>query len=454
MSLKSPQLVKTDIKKVGILFSGGPAPSANAVICSAAECFRRAGIEVYGFLNGYSHLVDFKDGDVLTENVDYIRLDKMMLEGRRTEGGIIIGSARANPGKAMGKPEDLVDPTATAPMKVVYNALCSLGLDVLISIGGDDTLTTAAKFKLYQDTFPESAKRIRVIHLPKTIDNDYEGIDFTFGFFTAVDLMSRQLRNLLFDATATKCYYVAQLMGRKAAWLCYGSAIAGEASLCIGLEDIINDPNMMGTEDSYSPQTGELQLDENGKAKQREIVQFGKLINRIADTVEKRIQLGKRCGVICVAEGIGEYLPLSEIRCCISDDEYRSLKPDTFGHYPVSQLKFSSRLGRLVADEMVKRGYGKIKFVGLQFGYEVRCQPPTGFDVIMGSQLGSGAYISLIENNMNGIMVSVGKEMELEFRPFEELINMDKLRAYQRPLRLGKGLHSLARYMEEWVPED
>lgn len=453
MSLKSPQIVKTDIKKVGILFSGGPAPSANAVICSAADCFRRAGIEVYGFLNGYSHLVEYKDGDVLAEGVAYIRLDKMNLEGRRTEGGIIIGSARANPGKAMGKPEDLTDPNATAPMKTVYDALCSLGIDALISIGGDDTLTTAAKFKLYQDTFPQGTKRIRVIHLPKTIDNDYEGIDFTFGFFTAVDLMSRQLRNLLFDATATKCYYVAQLMGRKAAWLCYGSAIAGEASLCIGLEDVINDSSLMGTEDSYSPQTGELIVDANGAAVQREIVLFDKLISRIADTVEKRIQLGKKCGVICVAEGIGEYLPLKEIRCCISDDEYRSLVPDTFGHYPVSQLKFSSRLGRLVQEELIKRGYGKIKFVGLQFGYEVRCQPPTGFDVIMGSQLGSGAYISLVEKNMNGIMVSVGREMELEFRNFEDLINMAKLRAYQRPLRLGRGLHSLARYMEEWVEE-
>ena len=87
MSLKSPQLVKTDIKKVGILFSGGPAPSANAVICSAADCFRRAGIEVYGFLNGYTHLVEYKAGDVLAEGVAYLRLDKMNLEGRRTEGG-------------------------------------------------------------------------------------------------------------------------------------------------------------------------------------------------------------------------------------------------------------------------------------------------------------------------------------------------------------------------------
>ena len=452
MSLKSPQVHSSDIKKVGILFSGGPAPSANAVICSAAQCFRRGGVEVYGFLNGYTHLIDYTEGYEFQEGRDYLRLDKMMLEGKRTEGGIIIGSARANPGKAMSKPEDLTNTEATAPMKRVYDALCALGIDALISIGGDDTLTTAAKFKLYQDTFPADQKRIKVIHLPKTIDNDYEGIDFTFGFFTAVDLLSRQLRNLLADATATKCYYVAQLMGRKAAWLSYGAAVAGEASLVIGLEDI--DQSLWSEEFVVDPQTGEHVLDDAGAPKKRQIVLLDKLISRIADTVEQRLRIGKEFGVIAIAEGIGEFLPLDEIRCCVADDEYRSLKPDTFGHFPVSQLKFSSRIGRLVADEIVKRGYKKMKFVGLQFGYEVRCQPPCAFDVILGSQLGAGAYVSLVEEGLNGVMVSVGHELALEFKPFEDLINMAKLRAYQRPLRPSGGIHSLARYMEEWVKED
>lgn len=451
MSLKSPQVTHSSIQKVGILFSGGPAPSANAVICSAAECFRRAGIEVYGFLNGYSHLVDFQEGDQLEENVAYLRLDKMLLEGRRTEGGILIGSARANPGKSMSKPEDLTNSEATRPMLQVYNALCSLGIDVLISIGGDDTLTTAAKFKLFQDTFPAGSKQIKVIHLPKTIDNDYEGIDFTFGFFTAVDLMAKQLRNLLFDAQATNCYYIAQLMGRKAAWLSYGAAIAGEASMVIGLEDISDD--LWSEEKTVNPKTGEVVVDENGVARKRRIVLFDKLVSRIADTVEKRYRDGKKYGVIACAEGIGEYLPLEEIRCCVSDDEFRSLEPDTFGHFPVSQLKFSSRLGRLVSAELQKRVGKKIKFVGLQFGYEVRCQPPCAFDIILGSQLGTGAYVALVEKGLNGIMVSVGKEMKLEFAKFEDLINMDRLRAYQRPLRIGEGLHQLARYMEEWIQE-
>ena len=452
MSLKSPQKKSSAIKKVGILFSGGPAPSANAVICSAAQCFAKAGIEVYGFLNGYSHLVDFKDGDSLSEtNGDFVRLDKTNLEGRRTEGGIIIGSARANPGKAMSRPEDLSDEKSTAPMRRVYNALCSLEIDALLSIGGDDTLTTATKFKLFQDIMPAGSRKIRVIHLPKTIDNDYEGIDFTFGFFTAVDFLAQELRNLLFDASATNCYYIAQMMGRKAAWLSYGAAIAGEASLVIGLEDIAED--WWSDEDTVMPKTGEKVLDELGRPVKRQIVKMEKLVSRVADTVAARLAEGKKYGVISVAEGIGEYLPLDEIRCCVSEDEYVSLEPDTFGHFPVSQLKYSARLGRLVAAEMASRGLPKPKFVGLQFGYEARCQPPVAFDIILGSQLGSGAYIALVEKGLNGVMISVGKEMAIEFRPFEELINMNKLRAYQRPMRVGEGLHQLARYMEAWVEE-
>ncbi len=451
MSLKSPQKQASAIKKVGILFSGGPAPAANAVICSAAQCFKQAGIEVYGFMNGYSRLVDFAQGDQLTEGMDYLRLDKMNLEGRRTEGGIIIGSARANPGKAMGRPEDLADAASTAPMLRVYDAFCSLGLDAVLSIGGDDTLTTAAKFKLFQDTMQSGSHKVRVVHLPKTIDNDYEGIDFTFGFFTAVNLLAQQLRNLLFDASATNCYYIAQLMGRKAAWLSYGAAIAGEASLVIGLEDITDD--WWSDEDTILPKTGEKVVDKHGQPVKRRIVKMESLVSRIADTVVARKADDKNYGVIGVAEGIGEYLPLEEIRCCVSEDEYHSLEPDSFGHFPVSQLKYSARLGRLVAAELAKRNAGKVKFVGLQFGYEARCQPPVAFDIILGSQLGTGAYTALVEEGLNGVMISVGQELQVKFEKFEDLINMSKLRAYQRPMRVGEGLHKLARYMEAWVEE-
>ena len=74
--------------------------------------------------------------------------------------------------------------------------------------------------------------------LPKTIDNDYRGIDFTFGYFTAVDFLGEEVRNLIADADANRGYFLVESMGRSAGWLAYGVAIAGEASLVISVEDI------------------------------------------------------------------------------------------------------------------------------------------------------------------------------------------------------------------------
>ncbi|MDO5552454.1 MAG: 6-phosphofructokinase [Planctomycetia bacterium] len=447
--LSSPQKKDTSIKKVAILFSGGPAPSANAVIASAATCFARAGIEIYGMKNGYSHLVDFQSDKPLVEGQDYVRLDKMNLEGMRTAQGICIGTARANPGKALKTHTDLADEVKTAPMMTVYNALNSLGIDALISIGGDDTLTTAAKFKLFMDKMPEGQKRIKVVHLPKTIDNDYEGIPFTFGYFTAVELLSKQLRNLLADSEAAGGGFVCQLMGRKAAWLAYGAAVAGEASLVIGLEDVPEE--WQTTEETLDPETGDVMLDDHGKPLMRMVFDIKKIVDHCVDVVLAREAEGKNAFVAVISEGLAEYLPLSEIKMCVSDDEYRSLKPDTFGHFPVSQLKYSSRLGRLIAEEYKRRTGRSRKIVGLQFGYEVRCNAPTAFDVILGSQIGVGCYRALCELNLNGVMISVAGTMNLTYPTFEELIAMEKLRAYARPIAVGSDMHQLARYLEAWV---
>ena len=449
LPLSSPKPSNTPIKRVAILFSGGPAPAANAVIGSAAVCFARAGIEVYGMKHGYSSLVAYKSGVELKEDVDYIRLDKNIEEGLRTRQGICIGTARANPGKMLKIPADLDDPEKTAPLKTVYDALNSLEIDALISIGGDDTLTTAAKFKLYQDTLPSDKKRIRVVHLPKTIDNDYQGIDFTFGYFTAVETLSMEIRNLLADSEATNTGYIAQVMGRKAAWLAYGASVAGESSMVIGLEDI--PAEWLGTEETIDPDTGKVVLGENGDPILRKIVDLQKVVDRCVDVIIARELEGKNSFVAVVSEGLAEFLPLNEIKMCLSDDEYRSLKPDTFGHFPVSQLKYSSRLGRLISEEYKKRTGKSKKIVGLQFGYEVRCGIPTAYDVILGSQIGVGAYRALIDHGMNGVMISVGATLDLTFPVFEKLIDFDILRAYERPIKVGSDVHQLARYLEAWV---
>ena len=139
----------------------------------------------------------------------------------------------------------------------------------MISIGGDDTLKTANKLKLFQDRLPADQPRMPVVHLPKTIDNDYMGIDFTFGYFTAVDTLATECRNLLADAEACRTYFLVETMGRSAGWLAYGVAVAGEASVVISVEDI--NGKYRGTEEVVDPKTGETNHadgDERGRSRQ------------------------------------------------------------------------------------------------------------------------------------------------------------------------------------------
>ncbi|MFK7820490.1 MAG: 6-phosphofructokinase, partial [Planctomycetaceae bacterium] len=234
-------MANTHVKKVAILFAGGPAPAANAVISCCAESFMRHGIEVVGIKYGYSNLIDFDEATPLEEGEAYMTLDRKVLRRTRNRGGIIIGTARSNPGKHITCPADFDDEEKAAPLKRVYNALRSIGVDALVSIGGDDTLKTANKFKLYQEHLPEEAAKIPVVHVPKTIDNDYSGIDFTFGYFTAVETLASEIRNLVADAEAGRSYFMVETMGRSAGWLAYGASISGEASLVISVEDIAGD---------------------------------------------------------------------------------------------------------------------------------------------------------------------------------------------------------------------
>jgi len=303
-TLSRPPQTESNIRKVAILFSGGPAPAANAVISTAAVSFLRNNIEVVGIMNGYSGLSEFGPDHSMAEGRDYINITHNVLKRTRSSQGIMIGTARTNPGKNVSHLDHLKDPERTKPLKTVYDALCSLGVDALISIGGDDTLKTANKFMLFQDELPEGSHRIPVVHLPKTIDNDYMGIDFTFGYFTAVEVLAGEIRNLLADAEAARSYFVAETMGRSAGWLSYGAAIAGEASLVISVEDITG--KYETSEETTDPETGKRQI--------RRVMDLDEVVKRIVATMRVREEAeGKLFGVIVLAEGLAEYLPFEHI---------------------------------------------------------------------------------------------------------------------------------------------
>ena len=136
----------------------------NAVISTCAISCLNHGVEVVGIMHGYSHLIDFTPDKPLEVDKDYIELNELMLRRTRSKQGIIIGTARSNPGKFVSSPEDMKDTEKVEPLRKTYEALRSIGVDALVSIGGDDTLKTANKFKLFQDSLPEGSARISCLN--------------------------------------------------------------------------------------------------------------------------------------------------------------------------------------------------------------------------------------------------------------------------------------------------
>lgn len=421
------------IKRVALVFSGGPAPAANAVISSAAISFLEDGREVIGFFHGYSNLQDYHPVTHRLLPDEHYRIFQLKdLSGLRNTRGIVIGTARANPGKGIEKPADLDDLSKTQHLRNVYNAMVDLEIDALISIGGDDTLKTANFLYEYQKHLPPGARRVQVIHLPKTIDNDYRGIDFTFGFFTAVDVMAKELQNLRADAMSTGSYFVVETMGRKAGWLSYGVAIAGEANLVLAVEDVQGDLVVPG-----------------GKPDEPQL-SMPALIDRIVDLILAREKRGKHYGTVVLAEGLAEMLP---------DQQIRDLPRDEHGHLSLGRMDLGKLVAMLVTKRYEERTKRKKKVTGLQLGYESRCAPPHAFDVMLGSQLGIGSYRALVEENLDGHLVSVEGQLDLAYVPFHELVNPTTLKTEVRFIKTGSDYHRLARFLEtrtdrfsEWAP--
>lgn len=431
-TLSRPAKAQSDIKRVAILFAGGPAPAANAVISTCATSFLRNDIQVLGILHGYSNLIDYSPEKPLEAGTDFLVLDHKTLKRTRNSQGILIGTARANPGKSVSHPSHLDDPEKSAPLRRTYEALCSLGVDALISIGGDDTLKTANKFKMFQDRLPAGSKKMPVVHLPKTIDNDYHGIDFTFGFFTAVDTLATEIRNLLHDAEAGRAYFLAETMGRSAGWLAYGAAIAGEASLVISVEDITGD---------YAAE--EEATDEiSGEPTTRKIMNVDLVVDRIVRTIVARENEGKKYGVIVIAEGLAEFLPASHLEGIPRDDH---------GHISIAQVELGKMFADLVSKAYTAKTGSTRKVNGLQLGYESRCAQPNAFDVMLGSQLGVGAYRALIQEKLNGVMVSVSGQLALHYENFDNLVDPETLVTKVRYIETGCDFHSLARFLETEV---
>lgn len=381
--------------KIGLLFSGGPAPSANAVISSTALSFLNQKIPIIGFYHGFEYLEDYDPGDrhSLIKDVHYTFFNTDIASIRNNQG-VILKTSRANPGRLIKTKEDLFDKTRSQRLQNILDALDSLGIGFLITIGGDDTLKTANYLHIMG---------LPIIHIPKTIDNDYYGIAWTFGYWSAVQAAQDSLLNLKADSQSTDTYFIVELMGRKAGWISYAAGIAGCSIMMISVEDI-----------------------------KEKVLDIKKLANKMVELIVKREQDGKYYGIICVAESLADILP----------DEYKTREVDRHGNVNLGRTE----VGRIIRDAVIscyaKRTRKKKKIIYKQIGYEVRNREPISFDVVLSSMLGFGAY-KLYSQNKFGNMVSVSDNFSVKAVPFDKLIDPITLLTKLRDVPKGSDFFEL-----------
>jgi len=380
--------------KVAILVGGGPAPGINGVISAATIRCLTEGRVVLGIEQGFKWIMQ---GDV--SRVRPLTIEEVSRLHFR--GGSILKTARANP---------TTDPRH---LEQALNSLSQLGVTGLITIGGDDTCFSAL-------TLERAARgRLRVVHVPKTIDNDLDlpaGVS-TFGFQTARDLGARIVANILEDARTTSHWFFVVAMGRKAGHLALGIGKAAGATLTLIPEEFPERP-----------------------------LRLQKVADILAGAIIKRLSNGREDGVAVLAEGIAEVMDPQELTAL------GSVKRDEHGHIELAELD----VGEVLKEEVLTRltAYGlapKIRVKDL--GFELRCTDPIPYDMEYCRDLGYCAADCLL-NGGTAVMVAVvnGRFSPI---PFDQILDPVTKRTRVRMVDVESESYRIARrYMIRLGPED
>ena len=321
------------MKRYGLLCDGGDAPGINAAIRAVARAAFEKEDEVLGFQDGFFGLIN-NDVQIIT---------KKNVSGILPLGGSVLGISRMNPFK---------NPKYVELIKENFK---KNALTMLIMIGDRDTVEIAKKL---------SDEGIPSIVIPKTIDNDIYGTDFSIGFDTAVRKISSALDDLHSTASAHHRVMVVETMGRETGWLALFGGLAGGADYII-------------------------------------IPEVPYKIEEVAAHIESRKKAGKPFSIVVVAEGA----PLP-------DGVEKNVEKDEFGH-PINRKR---RVGYIIMEEIEKLTHIKSRTTVL--GYIQRGGTPTTTDRILATRLGVGAVELADRGTFNGVVGVV--KGELVFTPFEE----------------------------------
>ena len=430
--------------RIGVLFAGGPAPSANQLLFAAGLRGRDWGVELWGFHNGYEKLKgtgpdqaplfrkNNRNGN--EEKLKSILTSDQAISDLSEKPGLIIGSSRANPADKIKSANDMLNPANTEEMEKMIYLFRELRIGGLISIGGDDTMRSAnlLQMKAWQMMEAGLIKKnsFGVVHLPKTIDKDYQGIDYTFGFMSAADFCGQMIRGFRNDAKASATQkqpvvHVVEVMGRDAGWLTAAASVIGESTLAFVPEDY---------------KAGEVSIDMIAK--------------KCVQAMLERRKQHKHFSVFTLAEGIAyRFAPNDPI---IPKD----LPKDNAGNPDLSKLKLGEVLSAAI-DAEFKRQIAttgkaedkevKLKVMGQKAGYVARQIEPTSFDILLCRTLGVAGVDAVLSGNF-GNMVSIRGVLEPTLVPFKDVIDPITLKTKKNLMQPGKGLHALMRAMEQSYP--
>lgn len=345
----------------GILVGGGPAPGINGVIGAAATVASNRGHRVIGILDGFSWIMQ---GDT-----SHIReLDADGVARIHLEGGSILHTSRANPTK---NPEHLA---------AVVASLDSLGIDYLITIGGDDTASSANRVAEAADG------RVKVVHVPKTIDNDLPlpGLIPTFGFETAREHGTTVVERIAMDMQTTNRWFFIVMMGRSAGHLALGAGKSAGAPITLIPEEFPNPP-----------------------------IQIDDVVRILEGAIVKRLMRGRPDGVAVIAEGVAGAMDER-------DPLLANVPRDEHGHIRLAEVPLARVLRTAVTDSLASRGV-KVTIGEKDVGYELRCGYPTAFDRDYTRDLGVGAVETLLSGRSSALITR--QDGAIVPIPFKEIID-------------------------------
>lgn len=345
---------------LGIIAAGGPAPGINGVISSATIEARNRGKKVIGILDGFKWIS-------MGDTSKILNLDIQNTSRIHTTGGSIIGISRQSP---------LVTDEA---FKNTVSSIEKLGIGSLITIGGDGTMFLA---KTLHDHF---GGRLKIAHLPKTIDNNIPLPDYisTFGFETARDVGAKIMNYIMEEAKTTCRWFLVITMGRRTGHLALGIGQSAGATITIIPEDF-----------------------------EEEKVPLEKVLAILEGSVIKRMSMGREYGVAILAEGMLDKIDPVDLGL---------MDKDGMGRIRYVDVSFGQLLKDALSEKLSQKGV-EVELVHKRLGYELRSANPIPFDVDYTRKLGYCAVKHLLDGSGEGALVYV-RTGKIQAIPFQELID-------------------------------